>query len=482
MKNFVSKNKGLFSFIMLFVLTFMSNQIAFSQFVCQPSGSPIAQSGVLATTDPTQTGRVFRDGFVSSCAGGAPTQAPLAGTYRYDKYDYSNPTGQAACATLDFDFTGCGGNMTQVTVYSNYNPASPGTGIIGTSGFSSTGIGSLSFPLTAGQNFTVVIAEVGADTGCPSYKFTINYATGCRQAGFDRTNDGRADITVWRPSNGVWYTLNSAGGFNVLRFGQSGDITTAGDYTGDGQTDVSVYRPSNNTWYYGLSQTTPGTSFVSRPFGVAGDIPVPGDYDRDGKTDIAVWRPSNGFWYALRSSDNTLLSRQWGQNGDVPVVGDFDGDRINDFAVVRNNNGVNKWLILQSNFNYGFVLGCPSTAAICGGGVDFGSFTSDKLVPGDYDGNGKTDIAVWRPSNGTWYYLRSGVAANVAMMAYQFGASGDIPQPADYDGDKRTDFAVFRPSGASGIWYLNSSQTNTASGVQWGAATDQPATSPYKVQ
>ncbi len=364
MKFYIQNNKGFFSFVLLFTLIFLSNQIAFAQFVCQPSGTAVTTTGSLTTNDPVQNGRVFRDSNPSGCAGGAPTQAPLAGTYHYDSYNFTAPAGlTSGCATLNYNYTGCTANQMQASVYSTFNPASPGANIIGAAGLSSNGTGSLSFPVTSGTSFTVAIAEVVADSGCASYSFTINYVTACRQAGFDRTNDGRADITYWRPSTGFWNTINSAGGTNMVQFGQTGDIIAAGDYTGDGQTDVGVYRPGNNVWYYGLSQTTPATNFYSLAFGTAEDIPVPGDYDRDGKTDIAVWRPSSGFWYVLRSSDNTLLSLQWGQMGDTPVVGDFDGDRMNDLGIVRPSDvstggTANRWYILTSNFNYGRFLRC----------------------------------------------------------------------------------------------------------------------------
>lgn len=469
MKLYVQKNRGLFSFVLLFTLILMSNQIAFSQFVCQPAGSPVTQAGAITTADPIQTGRVRRDGNTSSCTGKTQTLQDSIGVH-YDVYNYTSPV--AGCATVNFDFNGCGttvANTTEIVAYSNYNPATPNTGVIGDPGFSSFGSGSFSFPVTSGQNFSIVVHEINVNAGCPSYSFTLSYSTACRQAGFDRSNDGRADVTYWRPSDGSWHIINSAGGINRAQFGQSGDITTAGDYTGGGQTDLSVYRPGNFTWYYSLGkQSLAVTSFDGRVFGASGDMPVPGDYDRDSKNDIAVWRPSTGFWYVLRSSNNTLLSQQWGQQGDTPVVGDFDGDRINDFGVVRPNdvstgNTANRWYVLQSNFNYGFFVSVP-----------FGAKT-DRLVPGDYDGDAKTDIAVWRPGDGMWYYIRS---TTFTPTSFQFGASGDIPQPADYDGDKIMDFAVFR----SGIWYIRNSQSNTVSGIQWGTANDQPATSPYKVQ
>lgn len=471
LKLLILKNKGLLSFVLLFAITLTANQIAFSQFVCQPSGTPVTTTSSLTVSDPTQAGRVVRDGIPSSCTG--KTNSLQNSTVVHAKaFPFTAPV--TGCATVDFNHLGCGVNTTESVAYSTYNPASPATGVIGDSGFSSTGTGSYSFPVTSGQAFTIVVHEIAANTGCASFSFTISYSTNCRQAGFDRTNDGKADITLWRPSDGNWFTVNADRSVTFAQFGQVGDITTAGDYTGDGQTDLSVYRPGNNFWYYGLSQTTPSTNFFGLNFGVTNDIPVPGDYDRDGKTDIALWRPSNGFWYVLRSSSNTLQTQQWGQSGDIPVVGDFDGDRINDFGIVRPNDSStggasNRWYVLESNFGFGFFLSFP-----------FGN-SNDKLVPADYDGDGKTDIAIWRPSDGNWFVLQSSTNTQIIK---QFGQSGDVPQPADYDGDKKADFAVYRPSATQSVWFINNSSggTFTSTVLPFGGATDQPATTAYKVQ
>lgn len=232
----------------------------------------------------------------------------------------------------------------------------------------------------------------------------------------------------------------------------------------------------------------PSTDFEVRQFGATGDIPAPGDYDGDGKSDVAVWRPSDGNWFVLRSSDSTLQIRQWGASGDIPVWGDYDGDLLSDFALVRPSGGNYRWLILQSNFNYGFVMGCGTTAPICGTGVVYGQ-TTDKLVPGDYDGDARTDIAVWRPSDGTWHTFRSSTATagnspGATTSILSWGASGDVPQPADYDGDRTMDFAVFRPNPdpLQNFWFIRNSNGGTLTAMEWGQQGDQPASSPYRIQ
>ncbi|HEX8368884.1 MAG TPA: FG-GAP-like repeat-containing protein, partial [Pyrinomonadaceae bacterium] len=104
------------------------------------------------------------------------------------------------------------------------------------------------------------------------------------------------------------------------------------DYDGDGKADLSVFRPSAGSWY--ISQSS-NNAFIAVQFGAAGDLIAPADFDGDGKTDISVFRPSDGGWYRLNSSNNTFSAFQFGSNGDLPVPGDFDGDGKADLTVYR---------------------------------------------------------------------------------------------------------------------------------------------------
>jgi len=269
------------------------------------------------------------------------------------------------------------------------------------------------------------------------------------KASADFDGDLRTDVSVFRPTTGVWYITNSSNSsVRIQGFGVNNDIPTAEDFDGDNMSDIGVFRPSDGVWYFvRSSNSTVGIV----PFGTNGDIPAAADYDGDAKADLVVFRPSTGTWYALPTVSNTPYQLQFGLNGDVPVAGDYDGDGRYDIAVWRSSNGV--WFRINSS----------------DGAVSSYQFGIDGDVPtqADFDGDGRTDTAVFRPSTGVWYILRS---SNNSFVITQWGVNGDVPVVGDYDGDGLDDIAVFRPS--NGTWYRVSSSNGANVFTQFGSTGD----------
>lgn len=289
-------------------------------------------------------------------------------------------------------------------------------------------------------------------------KGSIAPATPSRaRADFD--GDGRTDISVFRPDSGVWYLNRSTGGFQALNWGLASDKLVPADYDGDGTTDIAVFRgttdPSQPDFYILF---TGNYTFSGAGWGVPGDIPTIADYDGDGKADISIFRPGTQTWYNLNSSDGSVFTKSSGLPNDRPIVGDFDGDGRADLSLLRGG----LWITLQSSTDY--QISVQSQFGI----------TGDIPTPADFDGNGADNIGVFRPSNGTWYYLRSDGQTSFA----QFGANGDIPVTGDYDGDGRSDHAVFRPN--TGIWYIFRSSNSTVQIDSFGLPSDLPLPAAYQ--
>jgi hypothetical protein len=272
----------------------------------------------------------------------------------------------------------------------------------------------------------------------------IDYIAPHRTA-YDFDGDHKADVSLFRPSEGNWYMIRSSDGFLGFHFGLPGDKLVPEEYDSDGRQDIAVFRPSEGTWYIQGS----ASGFIAANFGIAEDIPQPGDFNGDGKAEIAVFRPSEGNWYTMDLVTSETTAFHFGTSGDKPVVGDYDGDGKTDYAVYRPSEG--NWYIQASTA--GFIA------------FHFG-IAEDLPVPADYDGDGKTDYGVFRPSEGNWYLMKS----TEGFTAFHWGLPTDLPVPADYDGDAKADIGVYR----DGEWYLQQS-TNGYTVVNFGLAGDKPA-------
>jgi hypothetical protein len=145
---------------------------------------------------------------------------------------------------------------------------------------------------------------------------------------------------------------------------------------------------------------------------------------------------------------------------------DFDGDGKTDLSVWRGPSG--DWLAIRSS------NGSLQTRAW---GTSLPPYF-DTIVPGDYDGDGKTDYAIWRGADSIWYINKS--SDNTYILEFwgaNYAPYFDIPTPGDFDGDGKTDIAVWRP--ANGTWYVKRSSNGSVLVQTWGANGDTPVAADY---
>ena len=129
-------------------------------------------------------------------------------------------------------------------------------------------------------------------------------------------------------------------------------------------------------------------------------------------------------------------SFRYGAPYDTPIVGDWDGDGKDGIAIFRNATGF--WY-----FDYD-LDGTVDTSFRYGG-------STDRIIAGDWDGDGKDGIAIFRPSTGYWYFDYN--LDGKIDTSFRYGGSSDRIIAGDWDGDGKDGIAIFRPS--TGYWYFD---------------------------
>ncbi len=178
-----------------------------------------------------------------------------------------------------------------------------------------------------------------------------------------------------------------------------------------------------------------------------------------------------GYWsdlWEIIGSNWTLITTTDGQPSappPPPLAPDSDGDGISDLMVYRPSTG--QWFLRKSASGYSY-----TDAQTFGFGL-----SDDKSLAGDYDGDGRLDLTLWRPSTGEWIFRYSTTDfAPSSQAVYRWGLPGDIPLSADFDGDGRNDLVVYRP--ATGEWFVRFSSTSYSYSnwvsYQWGLPGDVP--------
>jgi hypothetical protein len=286
----------------------------------------------------------------------------------------------------------------------------------------------------------------------------------------DFNNDGKPDVlfgTGDTPTRKTVVLINQGNNaFAVTANNLPNSITAylphLGDFDGDG--DLDFINAANFAYGYVVNTNNGAGAFTQRfyPTGAYERQPV-GDLNGDGKADfIRVNNNNRGFDNnnAGIFNETTFMTRLNVCNnpGQTKIV-DFEGDGKTNRTLWRPSDG--RWRYEIPGFGGS-------------GSVSFNwGASGDTTVPGDYDGDSLTDHAVFRP-DGVWSIRNS---SNSSTTTVAFGFGNDKPVPADYNGDGRTDIAVYRPS--NGVWYILTSGSNQFSAVQFGISEDVPLPEDY---
>jgi putative transposon-encoded protein len=347
---------------------------------------------------------------------------------------------------------------------------------------------------------------------------------------------GSADLFVLKlGSNGVyqWHTFyGDSDDGHAIALDKSGNIYVTGSsgYTWDGPSgqgplhahsadtfDIHVlklnssgayqwhtfYEANNHSYKYGIAAGGANSVYVTGLSNAAwsGDGGAAPLHPFNGSSDTYILKlNTSGIyrWHTFYGSDDPIYGNNgiavdgvgnvlttgytatsWNGDGDAPPLNaygggwdifvlkmkdhptyhaDFDGDGKSDITVWRPDGG--NWFTINSK---------TGTRSVTGFGT-----SGDVPVPGDYDGDGTADRAVFRPSGNTWF-IRNSATGTDGVVSY--GASGDSPVSGDYDGDGKTDVAVFRPT--SNTWFIRNSATSTQSAVSYGTSGDVPVPGDY---
>jgi RHS repeat-associated protein len=297
----------------------------------------------------------------------------------------------------------------------------------------------------------------------------------------DFDGDGRSDLFFYRPDTGnvgiarsngdgsfspVYFSENGIGGYD---FKSLRDKALAFDFNGDGRSDLLFYRPDSGKIFV-LRSNGDGsfTTVLASWSGLAGfdlkgaaDRVFAFDYDGDGRQDLFFYRPNGGIACVARSNGDGSFTQVYFSGGgiggfdlrgsrDVVFPFDFNGDGKSDLFLYRPDGGIA--CVARSNGDGSFTAVYYSGAGIAG--YDLRG-VRDVVLPFDFNGDGKSDLFLYRPDGGLACVARSNGDGSFSQVYFSAGGIGgwdmrgtrDIALPMDFNGDGKADLFFYRQEG-----------------------------------
>ena len=305
------------------------------------------------------------------------------------------------------------------------------------------GDGKLDLAVTNGNEVTVLLGN-----GDGTFTVTTGPATGNVPSSIakgDFNGDGKADLAITNSADNTVTILlgNGDGTFTVTTSPATGNAPssiTVGDFNGDGKADLAITNSTDNTvtMLLGNGDGT-FTAATSLATGNAPSSIAVGDFNGDGKADLAIANSTdNTVTMLLGNGDGTFTSTTSLATGSSPValvVGDFNGDGKADLAVAQT--------LLNSSGGVLVLLG-NGDGTFTASNVQFSQGTSSSIAVGDFNGDGKPDLAVGTSSGfSVAVLLGQGDGTFDTSASRTAGGIAYSLAVGDFSGDGNTDIALF---------------------------------------
>jgi hypothetical protein len=262
--------------------------------------------------------------------------------------------------------------------------------------------------------------------------------------------DGKYNFAILTPNAQGQYYVSTF----IQQIGQAGDIPVVGDFSGDGKDDLALYGDHNGVYDFEIFTAASGFNPADMEtitnngvgFGGPGYVPVVGNFFGDGKTALGVYGPDYvnssyqtdgkddfaaldmGSFNSAGQITRTLYVKGVGQAGDIAIAGDYDGDGKDDLALYGDHNGQYNFQVLSSSSGFN-----PNDLITLDNGVGFGG---PGFVPisGNYFGDSGPDISVYGPEynangqpNGLYDFSSIDLKTKKSITIKNFGGPTTIP-------------------------------------------------------
>jgi hypothetical protein len=310
-------------------------------------------------------------------------------------------------------------------------------------------------PLPAGNDMVLAKTSTQVWSAAP---LPAGWST---QVAGDFNGDGKTDIAAYYSTNGKWLVCISTGTSFLAPVTWSTFATATGwtsqivgDFNHDGKADIANYSAGTGRWWVSISNGSSFTTTMWAQFATftGWTSQIVGDFNHDGKADIANYSAGTGRWWVSISNGSSFTTTMWAQfatfgGWSSQSVGDFNHDGNADIA--NYSAGTGRWWISISNGSTSFTTTLWATLAT--------PTSWATQVVGDFNGDGRSDIANYRPSDATWWIsVSSGTSFTTTQWATLPYASGWTSQlVGDFNNDGKADIANYHASDAT--WWVSTS-------------------------